>query len=184
LPAVARKPQIASLFGVPVHAVGARTAEAAREFGFHNTSSAGGTVADLANLVRAEIAPGEGRLVHLSGRDAAGDIAGTLARAGYETQRIVVYEAVPAEALPADAVEALRDGRVEAVLLYSPRSAEAFAGLVRQAGLGERLADISAVAISQNVAETARIAGFGHVSVAAATEESALFDALSRLLGK
>lgn len=176
------RPELAALTAVPLYAVGDHTAETARQAGFTDVRSAAGDVHDLARLLRAEIRPGEGRLVHLSGREVAGDLAGELAAAGYETERRIVYETVAADALPAAARDALEGAEIAAVLLYSPRSAETFGTLAREAGLGDDLARVAAVVISENVAEKARAFGFGHIFVAERPDESALIAALERFL--
>jgi uroporphyrinogen-III synthase len=177
--AIAGRP---GLTGIPVYAVGGRTAEAARETGFGEVRSAGGDVADLVGLVRAEIAPGEGLLVHLSGRAVAGDLTGALADKGYDVRRVVVYDAVVADRLADAAVDALKAGTIDAVLLYSPRSAEAFGRIATRTGFAGLLDDLTAVAMSENVAEIARLAGCRHIFVADRPNESALFAALGRFL--
>ena len=73
-------------------------------------------------LLTARACP-DGRLLYLAGEDRAGDLAGDLAAHGIAVETAVVYRAVPVEALPDDAVQALRGGQIDAALHYSRRSA-------------------------------------------------------------
>ena len=119
---------------IPVYAVGDASARAAADAGFTRITSAGGDVADLARLVIARTTPDSGRLVHVAGSAVAGDLAGQLAAAGLKVDRVVLYAAEPATALSIDCTEALRTGRLDGGLFFSPRSGRAFARLTRMAG--------------------------------------------------
>ena len=70
--------------------------------------------------------------------------------------RHVLYEARPAEELGAEAETALRTGPAGTVVLYSPRSAEIWARLVRGAGLAEAAARWRHACLSANVAVALR----------------------------
>jgi uroporphyrinogen-III synthase len=180
--AVRARPDFDSIRSIPVFAVGDRTASTAREAGFATVESAGGDVDTLSQLIIKTVDPSEGLLVHLGGQDVAGNLSGTLTAAGYAVERCIVYRTARPARLPDSAISALKDGTVEAVLLYSPKSAEVFAALVAEAGLADQLGTMAAVAISRNVAEKARAAGFGYISVANNPDESQLFEALERFL--
>lgn len=156
-----------------VLAVGAVTGVAAREQGFAEVRVAGGDVAALAALA-ATLDPAGGTLVHVAGTTVAGDLAGTLARRGFTVRRAVVYDAVPAPDLPAAARDALTAGTIGAVLLFSPRTAATFLGLVRKARLEASLAGIDAVCLSEAVAIKARAARWRAVRVALRPDTQAL----------
>ena len=71
--------------------------------------------------------------------------------------RIVeAYRAEPAAALDASVAEALRAGRIDGVLFFSRRTAEAFVAAVEAAGLSEALATIACYALSERIAEPLR----------------------------
>jgi uroporphyrinogen-III synthase len=178
--ALTDQPDCRALMGVPVFAVGERTAAAARTAGFGDVRSAGGDVDSLVRLVASSLPPNAGRIVYASGRDVAGDLEGRLAAAGLNVERIVVYEAVAATALPEPARHMLAAGDIGAVLLYSPRSARIFAALSMRAGIS--LEDTIAVAMSDAVAEAAGQAGFAAVAVAARPEQGELIAALERFV--
>jgi len=118
---------------LPVLTVGDATAAAARAAGFDRVESAAGDVHSLADLVRARLDPEAGSLLHVAGSVVAGDLAGLLAADGFRLRRAVLYEAIPAERLSPAAAAALAEGAFDLVLFFSPRTAETFARLVRDA---------------------------------------------------
>lgn len=163
---------------LPVLAVGAASAEAARGAGFPDVRAAGGDVATLARLAAATLDPRGGALVHVAAGALAGDLAGDLARAGFRVERVVAYDARPATALPEAARGALAEGRIDAVLLFSPRTAAAFVDLAAKAGLAPALARVDAVCLSAAVAVRAATVAWRAVRVAARPDTEALLAAL------
>lgn len=163
--------------------VGDATAQAARDAGFPLVHSAGGDVAALAELVRSKLSPADGALLHAAGSALAGDLAGDLGKDGYEVRRVQLYRQDVATTLPFAAVQALRDGRIDAITFFSPRTAETFVRLAKQADLLDVLAGTHAVGLSQAALDVAREEGAAWKSARAASEptEPALLDALDEL---
>lgn len=120
---------------VPILAVGAASAAAARGEGFRRVDSAGGDVACLAALVRETLEPGAGMLLHAAGSVTAGDLSGDLAASGFQIEKIALYRAETPETLPEPIKTALESHEIDAVVLYSPRSAQVFVRLVALAGV-------------------------------------------------
>ncbi len=137
---------------VAVFAVGRQSAEEAREAGFTDVRNAEGGSAALATAAAGWADPARGILLHISGRDVAGDLAGTLEATGFTVRRETLYEAVAVTELPAEASAALRDGSLDAVLLFSARSSATFVQSVERAGLASTCAPLVAVAISEAAA--------------------------------
>lgn len=152
---------------LPAYGVGPQTAAALSAAGFSNVHIAGGDVTSLAQTITDDCP--EGPVLHISGRDQAGDLAVTLKAAGCEARRAVLYEARAATELPPAALTALRDKALDGVILYSKRSAEIFYRLVssaraEEAARLERAANLDAglpqaFCLSAGVAEIARAAG-------------------------
>jgi uroporphyrinogen-III synthase len=153
--------------GALVLAVGDATAQAARDAGFADVRSADGDVAALADLARAALTPGAGKLVHISGAHAAGDLAGALQASGFSTERRIAYEAVAADTLP----EAF-SGELDVVLFHSARAAATFIALG-----APKAASLRAVCLSQAVAEAAAPAPWACIVTAERPREDALLDA-------
>jgi uroporphyrinogen-III synthase len=155
------QPFVALARHLPAYGVGLQTAAALSAAGFSNVHIAGGDVTSLARTITDDCP--EGPVLHISGRDQAGDLAATLKAAGCEARRAVLYEARAATELPPAALTALRDSAVDGVILYSKRSAEIFYRLASTAGAGGAAnLDASlpqAFCLSAGVAEIARAAG-------------------------
>jgi uroporphyrinogen-III synthase len=133
----------------PVFAVGDTTAATAEGLGFTAVTSAAGDGAALAALVRQRLDAKAGPLLHVSGVEAGFDLADALGKDGFEVQRVALYEARAADALPASAVAALQARALDVVTFFSPRAAALFAELVHKTDLAGALREVTAVAISQ-----------------------------------
>jgi uroporphyrinogen-III synthase len=135
---------------LPCYAVGARTAEAARDAGFTDVRTGPSDGAALAALAGRD---GAASLLHLGGRDHVA-IGGAT--------HIAVYASEPSGALPAALGAAV-------VLLHSARAAARFAALAADRGA------IVIAAISAEVADAAGV-GWKAVRVAAAPRDEALLE--------
>ena len=138
---------------LPALAVGDASARAARELGFKNVESASGDVEALAELAKIRLDPEAGALLHPAGTKVAGDLGGMLNEAGFEYRREVLYESRTATALDPDCARAIREGRADGVMLFSPRTAATFARLAEKAGVSDACASLEAYCLSQAVAE-------------------------------
>jgi len=157
-----------------VFAVGPATAEAARVAGFGAIETAEGDAEALARLVVERLKPDEGRLIHVAGSTVTGDLAGRLAAQGYAIERIALYDAVPADALSARVADDLAAGRIDWVLLFSPRTAATFARLVRNAGRTDALKLCTALCLSPPVAEAVSSLPWHRVRIATRPDQANL----------
>lgn len=169
--AVAEHPERARLVGLPVLAVGGRSAEAARVAGFRDVSSADGAAEDLVQLARRLPA---GRLLYLAGRDRTGDLAGRLAASGHVVDTIEVYGAIAATRLPEPVEQALAAGAVDGVLHFSRRTALAFVAATDSAMLRGKRLEIQHFCLSTQVAEPLRAVGATRVKIAPTPDEASL----------
>ncbi len=172
--AIAMHERKRSLLGVPVFAVGDRSAEAMRAAGFVEVVSAGGATADLVRLV-VERAKANAALLYLAGEHRAGELAGDLRARGFTVQTAIVYRAVAAATLPQDAMDALASG-LDGVLHFSRRSAEAYVDGARASGLLPRALEPAQFCLSEQIAAPLRRAGAATVRVAPRPNEAALVE--------
>ncbi|MGJ0505499.1 MAG: uroporphyrinogen-III synthase [Methylocystis sp.] len=170
-----------ALSGSPLHAVGEKTAEAARALGFDPDIVAGNAEAILPLLL--ERYQRAARFVYLAGRDRQPILEAGLRGAGHEVHTVEVYEARAARAPTAEAVSDIAARRVIAALHYSRRSAEIFLELARDAGIVDALRDMQHLALSEHVAAPLRKLGFDTL-VAAKPDEKHLLSLLSSHLRK
>jgi uroporphyrinogen-III synthase len=176
--AVAAHRRRAELVGLPAFAVGARTAAAARALGFADVHSAEGDVAALARLIASEVSQRDEPLLYLAGEDRAADLEAVLAAENLAVHTTVAYRAVAETELPPPVRAAIADGRLDGVLHYSKRSAEAFLAAAEVAGVSEPARRIRHFCLSGQVAAPLRAAG-APVVIAARPDQDALFQLLN-----
>lgn len=153
--------KLAALRGLPVYAVGERTAQAARDAGFSIAAAGEADVDRLLGSIEADL-----KLLHLCGehrRDSSG--------AGQQIKAVPVYRARAIEAPDLRAVK----GAV--ALIHSPRAGRRFGELVRDRS------SISIAAISQAAAEAAG-EGWERLEFASAPNDDRLLALAARLCNK
>jgi len=116
--------RLSALTGLPAYAVGAATAEAARQAGFGRIVAGGGDAGAILALARRD---GVGSLLHLAGREHRDVVPHDIS-----IDRRIVYAAEAVDRLPAAARGALPEA---IALLHSPRAARLFARLADPAGI-------------------------------------------------
>lgn len=161
----------------PIFAVGDTTAATAEGLGFGTVTSASGDAAALSDLVRRRLDPANGPLLHVSGAD----VATELAPEGFETRRVVLYEAREAETLPESARAALEARALDVATFFSPRASEAFVRLVAQARLADTCRGIAAIAISPAAAQPLGGLPFARAIAAERPTRQAVLDEIDRL---
>lgn len=137
-----------------VYTVGDATARKARSLGFVQVESAGGDVDDLARLVKEKLNPIAGALLHIAGSDIAGELSAELDQAGFTYHRQVLYKARQQTELSSRAIDAISTNTIDAVLVYSPRTAKTLINLMKRASLEDKTTEIVAYCLSPAVAKT------------------------------
>jgi uroporphyrinogen-III synthase len=160
---------------LPVFAVGEATAGAARAAGFARVSSADGDAAALAALLAERLAPGA-RILHLTGADQAADLGALSRPHGLAVEVRIMYRMEAAGALPAPLAEAAARAEVDAVLVYSPRTAAVYADCLAASAAAARraLVRVPHLALSERVAAPLRKAGIGEILVSPRPHEDAI----------
>jgi uroporphyrinogen-III synthase len=180
--AIAGNTARAALVKLPLFAVGQRSADAAREAGFTDVTSAGGDVRDLVQLIAERYADASAPLLYLAGEDRAADLVAELAVHGVAAEMAVVYRAVTAP-FPPELTAALEAGDVDAVLHFSKRSAENYIAGARQAGIIEQALAVRHFCLARPIAEPLSGAGAGSIAVAKRPDEAALIGLLESAKG-
>ena len=176
--AIAAHSARAVLIKRPAYAVGRRSAEAARQAGFGDVTTAGGDVRDLVRLIAERHADAAGPLLYLAGEDRAADLIGEMAAHGIAAVMRVVYRAITAP-FPPQLVAVLKAGEIDAVLHFSKRSAENYLAGARAAGIVAQALAPRQLCLSAQIAAPLQNGGAHHVTVAARPDEDALIDLVS-----
>lgn len=163
---------------IALFAVGQQTAETARREGFRTVHSANGDAVALANLVARTVPIGSGSLVHATGSDASGALVAELSEKGFDVRREVLYETPAVASLPSAAADALSDGSLDAVLLFSQRTARILRERVTEMGFAPQCAKLVAACISAAAAEGLSPLKFHEIRIASAPNQNALLACL------
>ncbi len=164
-----------ALKALPLFAVGHRSADAARDAGFTDVTSAGGDLRALVQLIAERRVPSP--LLYLAGEDRAADLVAELAAHGITAELRVVYRAVTAP-LPPALIAALQAGEIDAVLHYSRRSAENYVAGARGAGVVDVALKPRHICLADTAAAPLVAAGAAAVAIARHPDEAALFELL------
>lgn len=167
------------LRGVPVFAVGTRTAERAAAAGLGPVIEGPGDGAGLAARVMRHLRPGA-RLLHAAGAERKAEPEAGLEAAGFHLVTHIAYRAEPLGSLPEAIRGALAAQGLEAALHYSRRSAETAASLCAAAGQSGAFRALDHYCLSADVAQALEEAGIPVHFVAACPREAALLDGLAR----
>ena len=147
---------IAELSGLPLFAVGPGTASEARAAGWTSVVEGPGRACDLAALVSAECEATDGALLVLRGREIAFDLASELVRAGFDVREETLYATVPGDA-PSNVLAAeIRAGRVDGVILLSPKTAALYGERMVERGLADAALRLRHYCLSPAVAAELR----------------------------
>lgn len=167
------------LFDKPVYLVGEKTAAAARKIGFDNCLVADGSVDDLITLISQHPHKGE-TWAYISGDPIKRELDAPLEALGITLTRHVVYEARAIDDLNKQAVDALSNGEIDAVVFYSPRSVTLFTTALEKAGLNSAVEDLRALCLSDAIGDEARAHGFDEIWVAHRPNTDALIEGLKK----
>ena len=136
---------------IPIYAVGEATARTARKFGFSQVHSADGNVDMLVDLVENILKPEDGSLLHIAGSSIAGDLIKSLSNRGFQCSRVILYKTNNSRRLLDSTIADIKQNKIDAVMLYSPRSAEIFVNLIRKARLVRSCQKIILICLSDAV---------------------------------
>jgi uroporphyrinogen-III synthase len=172
---------LAAALKLPVFTVGPGTADLARELRFQRVIAGTGTAHDLVPRIEAEADRAKGALVHVAGDVIAFDIAAALSKIGYRVRRLTAYRAAAAPSLSPQTAQKIAKGSIDAVILMSPRSANIFAQLVADAGLGKAVRRLVFLCLSQAVADALQDLAPARIEIADAPNSAAMLATVGRV---
>ena len=167
---------IAALAALPCHAVGARTAEAARAAGFLSVSEGPGDAEKLAEAIAAGLS-GKA-IVYLTGRVRFPAFEARLRQAGVEVRAIETYDTISLDYSDDEIRARLSDQAVDAVLLYSAKAAAALQALANRVELRDLFENTQAFALSGRIASAFGDVAGKKICIAREPQEEALLELL------
>jgi uroporphyrinogen-III synthase len=170
--AAAVHPRRSELVALPALTVGFACARAARDAGFAEVFTADGDGNDLARLAAQYLAGSRLSLLYLAGEERARDLAAELAAHGLSVRTVTTYRAAKATSFAAAVRSALMQGRIDGVLHFSQRSAEAYLDCGRD--LIEAALAPTHYCLSARVAGPLKAAGAARIRLASRPDEARL----------
>ncbi|MEL7228729.1 MAG: uroporphyrinogen-III synthase [Pseudomonadota bacterium] len=117
---------------LPILTTGKATATAAQKAGFENVHAFQGDAPHVLGSARSVLGPAAGALIYPCAAQTAHDLPTLAQQHGFTCTALPVYATHPIHALSAEMQSRWDAGDIGAVLLYSPRTARAFAQLIDQ----------------------------------------------------
>jgi uroporphyrinogen-III synthase len=133
--------------------VGSITEKIIRQLGFTNTSSAGGTVNALKNLIMiSDIVNKNSNLAYFCGDNTSYDLDLELIKEGIKIKKIINYSSAIISELNNENKKLIENYPPDLIYIYSSRSAESFIAIVKNYGLNPLMTRSTVMCISKKVA--------------------------------
>ena len=146
--------------------VGSLTEKIVRQVGFNNTSSAGGTVNALKNLIMiSEKINASSKLAYFCGDNISYDLDSELKKEGINVQKIVNYSSEPIQDLNNENKKLIELYPPDLIFIYSTRSAQSFVAIVKNYSLGPLMTQSTVMCISEKVAKVFKSQGWKKIEI-------------------
>ncbi len=154
LKSVAHNALVERLSSKALYTVGSATADYAKTLGLTSVRIGPGTAKGLAEQIIKECDPKKGSILYIAGAHLAFDLKTALEVAGFTVREETAYRAEPVSCFPEPAIHALRDNKINAVILMSARSAASFAALVKHHNLTKATSRLHYFCLSSSVKDS------------------------------
>ena len=146
--------------------VGSITEKIARQLGYHNTLSAGGTVNALKNLILNSNQINEkSKIAYFCGDNITYDLDSELKREGLNISKVINYKSEKITDLNNQNKEIITNHSPDIIFIYSMRSGESFMEIVRNHSLYPLVTGPKVMCISEKVAKVFKSDGWSKVEV-------------------
>ena len=162
-----------------LYTVGDATAALARDVGFKHIRSAAGTVDDLVDLIGPSNADDSKQLTYVCGRDRKGGLENKLRIKGWQVNVAVRYHSDRVEHFSSNVVSTIKGQKIDAVLLYSNRTAEAFKVFIEQYNLSQSTNLIKFFCLAKSIESVFDRSREIQLIVVEKPNEQSMFDALA-----
>jgi uroporphyrinogen-III synthase len=163
-----------SLRDIPVYAIGPQSAAEARVLGFTSVKDAQRDSVTLAEAVVRWTNPDSGILLHSTGNIHMPNLSVALSTQRFRVRTEILYEAIEMFIFTEEAGALLRVQAIDAVMLFSPRSAKLFSTAVERADLQDSMTSLRAICISAATAEPLPSLGLQAVAVAVSPNQDSM----------
>ena len=136
---------------IKCYCVGKTTEFKARQVGFINTYSLGGTVDSLIEFIIRSHENKSGKFLYLSSEFISKDLDVDLSTAGFTVDRVSNYTTLPVEEIDKNIVDFLKEKSPDAVFVYSSKSAKNLFNLINKYSLLNVVTQSNLMCISEKV---------------------------------
>lgn len=164
----------------PVYCVGEKTASAARDFGFLSIVAGMGGSAELAEVIQNN-EKRKAAFIHFGGQHVNADMYEVLQNVHIDVHHIPVYTMKNCDEIDKAVLKALKDDMIDVVMFFSARTVKNFNRLVTAYGVEKNVKRITALCISDRVAECVDQIKWGDIKTADDPSHVAMIKALSKL---
>ncbi|MDX2027921.1 MAG: uroporphyrinogen-III synthase [Alphaproteobacteria bacterium] len=175
------KDSIENLLPLPCFCVGPRTADKARDFGFRDVRHSDSDGTALAQLIGESLAEKTSPILHIAAQDIDSGGQDELQRLGYQVAIWPLYVALAAGQLSGGTTSLLAQRKIDAVLVFSVRTAETLVALLKQRGLEACCESLTAIGLSESVAEALRVLRWRSLAAAPEPSEESVIACLRQL---
>lgn len=152
--------------------VGSITEKIARQQGYSNTISAGGTVNALKNIITdSENLDKKKFLAYVCGDNLTSNLDQELVKEGFQIEKIINYKSKKIEELSEDTNKLIKNHPPDVILVYSKRSAESLIDLVKKYSLNGLMTGSKVMCISGKVLNVFKQSGWKKLEIFNAGEE-------------
>ena len=146
--------------------VGAITEKIARNFGYINTISAGGTVNALKNLIiNSDQINKKSNLAYFCGDNLSSELDIELGKEGINVEKIVNYRSEKIKSLNEENKKIILNNPPDLIFVYSVRSAESFIEIAKNYSLYTLMTDSKVMCISSKVLEIFKMNGWKNLEL-------------------
>ena len=146
--------------------VGSITEKIARQSGYINTSSAGGTVNALKNLIMISDKINENsKIAYFCGDNTSYDLDSELKKEGLKIKKIINYFSETITDVNEDNKKLIERYPPDLIYIYSSRSAESFIAIVKNYSLNPLMTQSTIMCISEKVANIFRSQGWKKIEI-------------------
>ena len=138
-------------FKIKCFCVGNSTEQTAKQLGFINTFSSGGTVDSLTELIIRTLDDKSGKLLYLSSEFISKDLDIDLISAGYSVDRISNYTSFPIEQIDKKTLDFIKKNPPDVFYIYSSKSAKNLFNLINKYSLLNVVTHSNLMCISEKV---------------------------------
>jgi uroporphyrinogen-III synthase len=161
--------------------VGSITEKIARQSGYTNTSSAGGTVNALKNLIMiSDRINKNSKIAYFCGDNTSYDLDSELKKEGFKIKKIINYFSEIITDLNEDNKKLIERYPPDLIYIYSSRSAESFITIVKNYSLNPLMTQSTVMCISEKVASIFKLQKWKKIEIFNPGDEMTKLDNLSQ----